>query len=180
MSEENSKPAEDQATAGQGSEAQKPNDKPQPHFGLQRLYLKDVSFEAPQGVKAFAQDWKPEVNQEMTTAVNKLDENNFECELTLTVTVKLADKVAFLVEVKQAGLFGVSGMGEQQTAHAMSTAAPEMLFPYAREVIDSVVTKGSFPALMLPPVNFNAMFAQAMQQQQQKAAAAQQSPESVQ
>lgn len=167
MSEENSKPAEDQATEGQETKAPE-----QPHFGLQRLYLKDVSFEAPLGVKAFAQEWKPSVNQEMATAVNKLDENNYECELTLTVTVKLEDKVAFLVEVKQAGLFAIAGMPEQQAAHAMSTAAPEMLFPYAREVIDSVVTKGSFPALMLPPVNFNAMFAQAVQEQQKKAAAA--------
>lgn len=174
MSEENSKPAQDQASEGQqGGE-------PQVQFGLQRLYLKDVSFEAPLGVKAFAQEWKPSVNQEMATAVNKLDEQNYECELTLTVTVKLEDKVAFLVEVKQAGLFGLTGMSEQQAAHAMSTAAPEMLFPYAREVVDNVVTKGSFPALMLPPVNFNAMFAQAVQEQQKKAAAAQAAPENVQ
>ena len=174
MSEEHSKPAEDQATEGQAQE------KPEVQFGLQRLYLKDLSFEAPLGVKAFAQEWKPSVNQEMATAVNKLDDNNYECELTLTVTVKLEDKVAFLIEVKQAGLFGVSGMVEQQIAHAMSTAAPEMLFPYAREAIDNAVIKGSFPALMLPPVNFNAMFAQAVQQQQQKAAEAQEAPESVQ
>jgi len=165
MSEESNKPAADQA--------------PQVQFGLQRLYLKDLSFEAPMGAKAFAQEWKPEVNQEMSTSINKLDEANYECELALTVTVKLGGAVAFLVEVKQAGLFGLSGMSEQQAVHAMSTSAPEMLFPYAREVIDNVVIKGSFPALMLPPVNFNAMFAAAVQQQK-KAAEAQDAPEKLQ
>lgn len=174
MSEENSKPAADQASEGQ------PQEKQEVHFGIQRIYLKDLSFEAPLGIKAFAQEWKPAINQEMATAVSKLDDKNYESELTLTITVKLDDKVAFLIEVKQAGLFGISGMSEQQIAHAMSTAAPEMLFPYAREAIDNAVIKGSFPALMLPPVNFNAMFAQAVQQQQQKAAAAQEAPESVQ
>lgn len=133
-------------------------------FALQRVYLKDLSFEAPMGVKAFMKEWKPQVDQELNTKVAKVDETNYEVTLTLTVTVKLGEETAFLVEVQQGGLFHVSGLPEQAMPQIFNTACPQILFPYAREAIDNVVVKGSFPALMLPPVNFDALFAQAVQQ----------------
>ncbi|WP_237057385.1 protein-export chaperone SecB [Microbulbifer sediminum] len=138
-------------------------------FQMQRIYLKDLSFETPMGAEVFKKQWKPQVNQELNTKTAKIEDDLYEVALTLTITVKLEDETAFLVEVQQAGLFAIKGMEGQQLAQALNTACPQILFPYAREVVDNVVTKGSFPALMLPPINFDALFAAAMQQAQQQA-----------
>ena len=138
--------------------------KPQVQFAMQRMYLKDLSFETPQGVDAFKKQWKPAVNQEMTTKTQKVEDGLYEVTLQLTITVKDEDEALYLVEVQQAGLFTVKGLEGQQLAQVLNTACPNMLFPYAREVIDNIVTKGSFPALMLPPINFDALFVQAMAQ----------------
>ncbi|MFA0812886.1 protein-export chaperone SecB [Microbulbifer epialgicus] len=146
---------------------------PQVQFAMQRIYLKDLSFETPMGVEVFKKEWKPQVNQELNTKTAKVDEDLYEVALTLTITVKLENDTAFLVEVKQAGLFGIKGLEGQQLAQALNTACPQILFPYAREVIDNAVVKGSFPALMLPPVNFDALFAQALNQAQKQAEGAQ-------
>lgn len=159
MAEENNTPAAE--TGAQETPSQQ--------FAMQRIYLKDLSFEAPLGVEAFKQQWQPKVNQELNTKTNKVDDDNYEVTLTLTVTVKLGDDTAFLVEVQQAGLFLVKGIEGQQLAQVLNTTCPQILFPYAREAIDNVVTKGSFPALMLPPINFDALFAQAVAQAKQKA-----------
>ena len=137
-------------------------------FALQRIYIKDLSFEAPMGPKAFRQQWKPQVNQELNTKTSKVEDDFYEVVLTLTITVKLEEETAFLVEVQQAGLFAVKGIEGQQLGQVLNTAFPNILFPYAREAIDNAVTKGSFPALMLPPVNFDALFAQAVAQAQEK------------
>lgn len=137
-------------------------------FALQRIYIKDLSFEAPMGPKAFRQQWKPQVSQELNTKTSKIEDDFYEVVLTLTITVKLEEETAFLVEVQQAGLFAVKGIEGQQLAQVLNTACPNILFPYAREAIDNAVTKGSFPALMLPPVNFDALFAQALAQAKEK------------
>ncbi|WP_226664489.1 protein-export chaperone SecB [Microbulbifer aggregans] len=141
----------------------------QVQFAMQRIYLKDLSFETPMGAEVFKKQWKPAVNQELNTKTAKIDEDLYEVALTLTITVKLEEETAFLVEVQQAGLFGVKGLEDAQLAQALNTACPTILFPYAREVVDNVVTKGSFPALMLPPINFDALFAAALQQAQKQA-----------
>ncbi|WKD49966.1 protein-export chaperone SecB [Microbulbifer spongiae] len=146
---------------------------PKVQFAMQRIYLKDLSFETPMGVEVFKKQWKPQVNQELNTKTAKIDEDLYEVALTLTITVKLEEETAFLVEVKQAGLFGIKGLEGQQLAQALNTACPQILFPYAREVIDNAVVKGSFPALMLPPVNFDALFATALNQAQKQAEGAQ-------
>ncbi len=138
-------------------------------FQNQRVYLKDLSYEAPMGAEAFRREWKPQVNQELNTKTNKVADDVYEVVLGITVTVKLEDQVAFLVEVQQAGLFTIKGLENQQLAHVMNTLCPQILFPYAREAIDNAVVKGSFPALMLPPVNFDALFAQAVAQAKSKA-----------
>ena len=145
-------------------------DQQQVQFAMQRIYLKDLSFETPMGAEVFKKQWKPEVSQELNTKTAKIDEDLYEVALTLTITVKVEGETAFLVEVQQAGLFGIKGLEGQQLAQALNTACPTILFPYAREVVDNVVTKGSFPALMLPPINFDALFAAALQQAQQQAA----------
>ncbi|WP_237067745.1 protein-export chaperone SecB [Microbulbifer guangxiensis] len=159
--------AEEQNGAATNAEA------PNVQFQMQRIYLKDLSFETPMGAEVFKKEWKPQVNQELNTKTSKIDEDLYEVALTLTITVKLEEDTAFLVEVKQAGLFTVKGLEGQQLAQVLNTACPQILFPYAREVVDNAVTKGSFPALMLPPINFDALFASALAQAQKQAEGAQ-------
>jgi len=143
----------------------------QPQFALQRIYVKDASLETPAGAKAFTQPWQPEINLEMNTRTNPLDEHHHEVVLTLTVTAKNADETAFLVEVQQAGIFMVAGIEGAELHHTLGAFCPNLLFPYAREAVDNFVTKASFPPLMLAPVNFDALYAQQMQQRAEQASA---------
>lgn len=137
-----------------------------PQFSIQRIYVKDVSFESPNSPQVFTKQWSPEVNLEMNTRTTQLSPEHYDVVLTLTVTVKNEDETAFLVEVQQAGIFHVAGMNEQEMGHTLGAFCPNLLFPYAREAVDSMVTKASFPPLMLAPVNFDALYAQQLAQQQ--------------
>ena len=141
-------------------------------FMLQRIYLKDLSFESPQGVEAFKKQWNPKIGQDINTTSAKVDDNHYEVTLKLTIDVTMDDKTVFLVEVQQAGLFFVRDIEGQQLAQLLNTMCPQILFPYAREAVDSCALKGSFPALALPPINFDALFARAVEQQKQQAAQA--------
>ena len=152
MTEENN-----QATADAGQE-----EKAAPKFAVQRIYLKDLSFETPMGPAVFQKQVKPEINQDISLSTTKLGDGNYEVELTLTVTVKDGEDTIYLIEVHQAGIFAVEGVEGPQLAQLLNTICPSTLFPYVREAVDSVVIKGSFPALMIPPVNFEALFAQAV------------------
>jgi len=154
---------EQQTDQNQAAADQQP---PQQQFVIQRIYVKDMSFEAPLGVEAFGLTWKPQVNQEINSKNRKVGDNQYEVSLALTITVKLDDKVAFLVEVEQAGVFAIAGFTDAQLTQVLNTLCLQILFPYARETIDSLAVKGSFPALMLPPINFDALFAQALAQRQ--------------
>lgn len=144
---------------------------PAQQFTVQRIYVKDISFETPQGHEVFRQSWKPHVNLEINWRNLRIDESNFEVVLTLSVTVSIEEKTVFLAEVQQAGIFYVSGIPDPQLHQVLGTVCLSLLFPYAREAIDNMVVRGSFPPLMLAPVNFDALYAQAMQQAQQKAQA---------
>ncbi|MEB4590418.1 protein-export chaperone SecB [Candidatus Thiothrix sp. Deng01] len=141
-------------------------------FIIQRIYVKDVSFEAPSSPAVFTQDWQPDTNLDLNTKVNTLANDNYEVELFITITVKSADKVAFLVEVKQAGVFFIQGYAQEQINHLLAAYCPNILFPYAREVIASLVSKGSFPELHLSPINFDALYARRLQEEQAKASVA--------
>lgn len=160
--------SEETTTAPEGATTEQPAG---PKFALQRLYLKDLSFETPQGVEAFKKQWKPQVNQDLNTKSSKIDDGVYEVALRLTVTVKHEEETIYLIEVEQAGLFSIDGLEEQQLARVINTTCPNMLFPYAREVIDSTLVKASFPPLMMPPINFDALFAAAVQQAKAKAEA---------
>ncbi|OEY65549.1 protein-export chaperone SecB [Marinobacter sp. X15-166B] len=140
----------------------------QAQFALQRIYLKDVSFESPNSPMVFQQQWQPQVNLDLNTGHTKISDNQYEVVLSLTVTAKLEDKVAYIVEIQQAGIFLVQGIAEPQLGQMLGAYCPTILFPYAREAIDSVVNKGSFPSLMLAPVNFDAIYAQALERKQQE------------
>ncbi len=154
----------------QNKPAQQADDQ-QPQFALQRIYIKDLSFESPKAPGIFKGQWQPEVNLDLNTSNTQLQEDGmFEVVLSLTATVKHGEEVAFVAEVQQAGIFLISGMNEADLHRTLGAFCPNLLFPYARETIDSLVTRGSFPALMLAPVNFDALYAQAMQQAAEQAA----------
>lgn len=162
MSDENQTP---EAAAGE--------EQANPVFAIKRIYLKDVSFETPIGIEAFDLQQAPKIEQELNVQVSKLDDAHHEVALLLTITAKVEERTAFLIEVKQAGVFNISGMPNAQVAQMLNSQCPTILFPYARETIDSLLSRGTFTALMLPPINFDAVFAQAIKQQQQQAEAEQ-------
>ena len=137
-------------------------------FIIQRIYVKDVSFEAPNSPGMFSQEWNPDTNLDLNTHVNPLSSDNYEVELAITITVKSSDKTAFLVEVTQAGVFFITGYAQEQINHLLAAYCPNILFPYAREVIASLVSKGSFPELHLSPINFDALYARRLQEEQAK------------
>ena len=135
-------------------------------FDLQRIYTKDLSFETPNTPQVFTLEWKPESNLSLNSEVNKLGDDAFEVVLSITVTTKVGDKTAYLVEVQQAGIFTVKGFPNEEMGPMLGAYCPNILFPYAREVVSDLVIKGGFPQLLLTPVNFDHLFQQHLQQQQ--------------
>ncbi|GAB7531662.1 protein-export chaperone SecB [Pseudomonas sp. 3A(2025)] len=143
------------------------NEEDAPQFSLQRIYVRDLSFEAPKSPAIFRQEWTPSVSLDLNTRQKQLENDFYEVVLTLSVTVNNGDEVAFIVEVQQAGIFLIKGLDPSSMSHTLGAFCPNILFPYARETIDSLVVRGSFPALMLAPVNFDALYAQELQRLQQ-------------
>jgi len=143
-----------------------------PQFSIQRIYVKDVSFETPNSPSIFTKEWKPEISLDLDNKSKKIDEGVYEVTLSLTVTAKLEEQTAFLCEVQQAGVFVIGNMPEPQVAQMLGAFCPNTLFPYARETVSNLVNRGTFPALNLAPVNFDALFAQYLQKAQAQAEAA--------
>ena len=135
-------------------------------FAIQRIFVKDVSFEAPNAPAIFRKEWKPEVKLDLDTRSDKIEDNVYQVILSLTVTTTVGDETAFLCEVQQAGIFSIGEMEEAQMAHMLASFCPNILFPYAREAVTNLVNRGTFPQLNLAPVNFDALFAQYLQQRQ--------------
>lgn len=133
-------------------------------FMIQRLYIKDSSFEAPNTPEIFQQQWEPELTLDLNTQHRQLDPEVYEVVLTVTATVKNKEVIAFLAEVKQAGIFTIKGSETKQLDHILNSFCPNILFPYAREAISSEVTRGSFPQLVVAPVNFDALYLQKAQE----------------
>lgn len=136
-------------------------------FIIHRIYVKDVSFESPSTPTIFTEQWEPETDLQMNTDASPQGENFYEVKIELTVTVKSGDKTAFLVEVIQAGIFEIAGYNAAEMKHILSAYTPSVLFPYAREVISGMVSKGSFPELHLAPINFDALYAQRLEEEKQ-------------
>jgi preprotein translocase subunit SecB len=156
MSEENQNNA---AAAGQEQEQAT-------QFSLQRIYIKDLSFEVPKSPEVFRKEWSPQIEMQLRTTSNHLEGDFYEVALGITVTAKVEDEVAYIAEVEQAGIFLIQGLDDGALGHALGAFAPSLLFPYARETLDGLVVKGSFPALMLAPVNFDALYVQEVQRRQ--------------
>ncbi|ALP54551.1 preprotein translocase subunit SecB [Candidatus Tenderia electrophaga] len=139
----------------------------QGQFSIQKIYTKDVSFETPNSPAIFAeQKWEPEVNVQLNSRAGKMENNMHEVVLSVTVTAKVGEQTAYLVEVQQAGVFQTTGFDDKQTGHLLGSFCPNILFPYVRETISDLVTRGGFPQMLLQPVNFDAIYAQHLQQQQ--------------
>ncbi|WP_118803369.1 protein-export chaperone SecB [Haemophilus haemolyticus] len=140
----------------------------QPVLQIQRIYVKDVSFEAPNLPHIFQQEWKPKLGFDLSTETTQVGDDLYEVVLNISVETTLEDSsdVAFICEVKQAGVFTISGLEDVQMAHCLTSQCPNMLFPYARELVSNLVNRGTFPALNLSPVNFDALFVEYMNRQQ--------------
>lgn len=143
------------------------NNNQEKQFSIQKVYTKDLSFETPNAPKIFREKWEPTVDFNLGTNVNKLEETVFEVTLTVTITVKSIEIVAYLVEVNQSGIFTLDNFNEQELGPMLGSFCPNILFPYAREVVSDLVAKGGFPQLLLAPVNFDALYSQHLQQLQQ-------------
>lgn len=144
------------------------NEAPQEQFGIQKFYLKDVSFEAPNSPHIFTEQVEPNIELQLSNEVNALAQDVYEIVLKVTVTAKAEDKTAFLVEVQQAGIFSISGFDDTRLSYMLNSYCPNILFPYIREEISSLVISGGFQPLLLAPVNFDALYAQQMEQQQKQ------------
>ncbi len=131
-----------------------------PDFAIQRIYTKDLSFESPKTPQLFNEQWTPEVKMELNTDAKPVNDTLYEVSLKITVTVQNKDTVAFLIEVVQAGLFMLKDFSTAQRNQMLGSFCPNILYPYAREVISGLAAHGGFPALYLSPINFDALYAQ--------------------
>lgn len=135
---------------------------------LQSVYLKDCSYESPNGPRVpNNQSWEPKFQLNMNTAAEELSAEVREVLLTVTLEAKQGEATLYLVEVKQAGVFAIVGASQEDLKRLIGSFCPSVLFPYAREVISDLITKGGFPNFLLPLVNFDALFAQASSEQPQ-------------
>ncbi|MFA6036503.1 MAG: protein-export chaperone SecB [Legionellales bacterium] len=138
------------------------SEKAKPEFSIQRIYTKDISFESPKTPQLFSEQWAPEVKMEINTEAKPINEPLYEVKLKVTVTVQQKDSVAFLIEVVQAGLFALKDFEAAQRNQMLGSFCPNILYPYAREVVSNLAAHGGFPALYLSPINFDALYAQHM------------------
>ena len=137
----------------------------QPQLALERIYTKDISFEVP-GAQVFTKQWQPELNINLSSAAEKIDANHYEVSLKVVVQATNESETAFIVDVTQSGIFLVDGVEEDRLPYVLGAYCPNILFPSLREAVNDLVTKGSFPQLLLTPINFDAEFEANMQRLQ--------------
>lgn len=131
---------------------------------LQKIYVKDLSFESPNAPQIFTEDLKPKTQLNLRSGHRELDKDNYEVVLTVTVEAKVEDKTVFLIEVQQAGLFRLSGVGDEHRAILLGSFCPGVLYPYVREAVANVVQRGGFPEFLLQPIDFDSLYAQSRQE----------------
>ncbi|MEB3753566.1 protein-export chaperone SecB [Acinetobacter sp. MD2(2019)] len=137
----------------------------QVQLALERIYVKDASFEVP-GPQVFTKEWQPELNINLSSAAEKIDANHFEVSLKVVVQAQNAGETAFIVDVTQSGIFLIDGVEDDRLPYILGAYCPNILFPFLREAVNELVTKGSFPQLLLTPINFDAEFEANMQHAQ--------------
>ncbi|PWB54825.1 MAG: protein-export chaperone SecB [Nitrosomonadales bacterium] len=136
-------------------------------FGIEKIYVKDLSLEIPNAPQIFLEQGAPAINVEFHTKAEQLGEGVYEAVLTVTVTSKLAegDKTLFLVEAAQAGIFRISNVPQEDIEPLLGIACPNILYPYAREAVSDMVTRAGFPPVVLQPMNFEAIYQHQKQMQ---------------
>lgn len=142
---------------------------PQAQLALERIYLKDLSFEVP-SAKVFTSEWQPELNINLTSNAEQLDPTHFEIVLSVTLTANNGGSPAYIAEVKQAGIFLIENVPQEQLPQLLGAYCPNILFPFVREALTDVITKGSFPQFLLAPINFDAAFAENLERLQHESA----------
>ncbi|HET6631454.1 MAG TPA: protein-export chaperone SecB [Rhodanobacteraceae bacterium] len=158
---ENTSAGNGQAPISAGEQAQ------QPQLNLQKVYVRDASFEVPNAPQVFQEQGQPQIQLNLAQKAANVAEGVHEVVLTLTVTCTLNDRTAYLAEVHQAGIFGATGFDAQNLAAVLGTYCPNVLFPYARQVLSDMVLNGGFPPFLLQPINFDALYAEQQKQQAQ-------------
>ncbi len=146
---------------------QQPQQQAQPFFNIEKIYIKDLSVEVPNAPQIFLEREQPQIDMQIDTQSGPVEQDIYQTELTLTITAKIKDKTAFLVEVRQAGIFRIQNLPKEALEAALAIGCPNILFPYAREAVSSAVIDAGFPPLILQPVNFELLY---MQQQQARQA----------
>ena len=142
-----------------------------PAFSVEKIYVKDVSFEAPGAPAIFSEQGQPDLQLNLNQRVQRLNEALFEVVLTVTLTCKVGDKTAYVAEVEQAGVFGLVGLQPQAIDVLLGTQCPNILFPYVRQTVGDLIQAGGFPPFLLQPINFEALYAETLRQRQQQAGA---------
>lgn len=133
---------------------------PAKQISIQKIYIKDMSFESPQSPQVFSDEWAPETQLNLKSSHREVAENTHEVVLTITVDARKSEKSVFLVELQQAGLFTLAGIDGDERALALGSFCPSILYPYAREAIASAVQRGGFPEFILQPIDFDGLYAQ--------------------
>lgn len=139
-------------------------------FGIQRMYVKDLSFESPGAPAIFTQPWEPEVNVQFGTSATRISDKQYEVTLQFTVTAKMQERTGFIAEVKFAGIFLIEGLEGAALDHVLGAHCPTILYPYVREIVSDLVTRGTFPQFNLQPMNFEAVYAEAKRRREQEGA----------
>jgi preprotein translocase subunit SecB len=135
-----------------------------PSFTVEKLYIKDVSFEAPGTPQVFNEQGQPQLQMNLNQRVQRLSDEAFEVVLGVTLTCTIGDKTAYLAEVQQAGVFGLTGFDDMTLEVMLGTHCPNALYPYARQTVSDLITAGGFPPFLLQPINFEALYAENVRQ----------------
>ena len=144
----------------------------QPVFNIEKLYLKDLSLEIPHAPQIFLEQESPQVDTQLKTQTEKIDQDVYEVVITATVTTKIGEKVMFLIEARQAGIFRLRNLPNEDMEPVLAVLCPNLLFPYLREAVSNTAVRGGFAPIMLSPVNFDMVYQQHKQEEKQAAAAA--------
>ncbi len=127
-------------------------------FLILKVFVKDISYESPNAPEIFRSDWKPDVDLQMHNSARKVAGDTYEIAVRMTATATVGEQTAFLVEVVQAGIFQISGFDDEELREALGSTCPAILFPFVRETVSDLVTRGGFPQLLLAPVNFDVLY----------------------
>ena len=147
-----------------------------PAFTVEKIYVKDVSFESPNAPTIFNDQVQPELQLNLNQQVQRLGENAFEVVLAVTLTCQAGERTAYVAEVKQAGVFGLVGLDPQSIDVLLGTQCPNILFPYVRQLISDLIQAGGFPPFFLQPINFEALYAEGLRRRAEQGEATPQAP----